>query len=120
MIDIFVEENLAGDRTETAESLGFLDAQLAARQRQLQDADQKRADFNAQYLGSLPGTGSLPARINAARSQLAQLDSDLAAAQSSISAVHAPWAGPTSTGAGPGCTTPGRAPAPQSGRASGR
>src|SRR3546814_6461397 len=70
MIDIFVEENLAGDRTETAESLGFLDAQLAARQRQLQDADQKRADFNAQYLGSLPGTGSLQDRINAARSQL--------------------------------------------------
>src|SRR3546814_12715452 len=56
----------------------FLDAQLAARQRQLQDADQKRADFNAQYLGSLPGTGSLQDRINAARSQLAQVDSDLA------------------------------------------
>src|SRR3546814_4214579 len=37
MIDIFVEENLAGDRTETAESLGFLDAQLAARQRRSEE-----------------------------------------------------------------------------------
>src|SRR3546814_10652773 len=109
MIDIFVEENLAGDRTETAESLGFLDAQLAARQRQLQDADQKRADFNAQYLGSLPGTGSLQDRINAARSQLAQVDSDLAAAQSSLSAVNAQMAGTPSTVAGPGGTKIGRA-----------
>src|SRR3546814_18601149 len=31
MIDIFVEENLAGDRTETAESLGFPDSPLPAR-----------------------------------------------------------------------------------------
>src|SRR3546814_18665989 len=90
----------------------FLDAQLAARQRQLQDADQKRADFNAQYLGSLPGTGSLQDRINAARSQLAQVDSDLAAAQSSLSAVNAPMAGTPSPVAGPG--------GPNTGSASGR
>src|SRR3546814_2031213 len=106
---ICVEENLAGDPTWTAESVGFRDAQLAARQRQLQDADQKRADFNAQYLGSLPGTGSLQDRINAARSQLAQVDSDLAAAQSSLSAVNAQMAGTPSTVAGPGGTTLGPA-----------
>src|SRR3546814_7107322 len=87
----------------------FLDAQLAARQRQLQDADQKRADFNAHYLGSLPGTGSLQDRINAARSQLAQVDSDLAAAHSSLSAVHAPMAGTPSTVARPGGTPIGPA-----------
>src|SRR3546814_21055333 len=82
---------------------------LAARQRQLQDADPKRADFNAQYLVSLPGTGSLQDRINAARSQLAQVDSDLAAAQSSLSAVNAQMAGTPSTVAGPGGTKIGRA-----------
>ncbi|HVI98528.1 MAG TPA: XrtA system polysaccharide chain length determinant [Sphingomonas sp.] len=109
LIDIFVEENLAGDRSETTESLGFLDAQLAARQHRLQEADQKRADFNAQYLGSLPGTGSLEDRIAAARSQLAQVDSDLAAAQSSLSAVNAQMAGTPATVAGPGGTTLGPA-----------
>ena len=35
LIDIFVEENLAGDRDETTQSLHFLDAQLAQRQKQL-------------------------------------------------------------------------------------
>nr|WP_286207853.1 XrtA system polysaccharide chain length determinant [Hephaestia sp. MAHUQ-44] len=109
LIDIFVEENLAGDRTETTESLGFLDAQLVQRQRQLQAADQKRADFNAQYLGSLPGTGSLEDRISAARSQLAQVDSDLAAAQSSLTAVNGQMASTPATVAGPGGTTYGPA-----------
>ena len=109
LIDIFVEENLAGDRDETTQSLSFLDAQLQARQRQLQEADQKRAEFQRQYLGSLPGTGSLDDRIAAARSQLAQVDSDLAAAQSSLSAVNAQMAGTPPTVAGPGGTTAGPA-----------
>ncbi len=109
LIDIFVEENLAGDRSETTQSLSFLDAQLQVRQRQLQEADQKRAEFQRQYLGSLPGTGSLDDRIGAARSQLAQVDSDLAAAQSSLSAVNAQMAGTPRTVAGPNGTTAGPA-----------
>ena len=67
MIDIFVEQNLAGDRTEMQQTLKFLDAQLAQRQKQLADADAKRADFQNRYLGSLPGTGSVADRIGAAR-----------------------------------------------------
>jgi polysaccharide chain length determinant protein (PEP-CTERM system associated) len=109
LIDIFVEENLAGDRSETTQSLSFLDAQLEVRQRRLQEADQKRAEFQRQYLGSLPGTGSLDDRIAAARSQLAQVDSDLAAAQSSLSAVNAQMAGTPRTVAGPNGTTAGPA-----------
>ncbi|MEO5866243.1 MAG: chain-length determining protein, partial [Sphingomonas sp.] len=78
LIDIFVEQNLNGDRDETSSSLKFLDAQLAARQKQLSDAETKRADFQNRYLGSMPGTGSLADRVGAARSQMSQVDSDLA------------------------------------------
>jgi polysaccharide chain length determinant protein (PEP-CTERM system associated) len=93
LIDIFVEENLAGDRDETTQTLGFLDAQLQQRQKQLQDAEQKRTDFQNRYMGSLPGTGSLTDRMGTARTAMAQVESDLAAAQSSLAAVNGQMAG---------------------------
>lgn len=88
LIDLFVEQNLSGDRDETSASLKFLDAQLEERQKQLADADAKRADFQNRYLGSLPGTGSMTDRMGSARSSMAQVDSDLAAAQSGLAAVN--------------------------------
>ncbi|UIJ43548.1 chain-length determining protein [Sphingomonas cannabina] len=102
LIDIFVEDNLANNRDETSQSLQFLDQQLQQRQRQLQEAEAKRADFQAKFLGSLPGTGSLDERIAAARSQLAQIEGDLAAAQSSLAAVNGQMTGTSATVAGPG------------------
>ncbi|MEG3085829.1 XrtA system polysaccharide chain length determinant [Sphingomonas sp. PB4P5] len=93
LIDIFVEENLAGDRDETTQTLGFLDSQLEQRQKQLQDAEQKRTDFQNRYMGSLPGTGSLTDRMGTARTAMAQVESDLAAAQSSLAAVNGQMAG---------------------------
>ena len=93
LIDLFVEQNLSGDRDETSTSLKFLDAQLAERQKQLTDADAKRTDFQNRYLGSLPGTGSLTDRMGAARSAMAQVDSDLAAAQSGLAAINGQMAG---------------------------
>ncbi|WP_294298267.1 XrtA system polysaccharide chain length determinant [uncultured Sphingomonas sp.] len=102
LIDIFVEDNLSNNRDETSQSLAFLDNQLAARQRQLQDAEAKRAEFQAKFLGSLPGTGTLDDRMSQARTQLAQIDSDLAAAQSSLAAVNGQMAGTSPTVAGGG------------------
>lgn len=100
LIDIFVEQNLAGDRTQNSQSLRFLDAQLAQRQQQLQDAEAKRADFQNRYLGALPGTGTVSDRIQAARTQMAQVDGDLAAAQSSLAAVAGQMAGTPQSVAG--------------------
>jgi len=97
LIDIFVEENMAGDQTETASTLKFLDAQLAQRQKQLQDSEAKRADFQNRYLGSLPGTGSLNDRISTARSQMAQVDTDLAGLQSSLAAINGQMTGASGT-----------------------
>ncbi len=102
LIDIFVEGNLADNRDASSQSMTFLDAQLEERQKQLQDAEAKKADFDARYLGSLPGTGSLNDRISAARTQLSQIQSDLAAAQSGLNAVNAQMAGTPANVAGVG------------------
>ncbi|HXH17239.1 MAG TPA: XrtA system polysaccharide chain length determinant [Sphingomonas sp.] len=111
LIDLFVEQNLAGDRSKTTQSLTFLDQQLATRQKQLADAEAKRADFQNRYLGAMPGTGSVSDRIGAARSQMAQVDGDLAAAQSSLSAVQGQMAGTPATVAGSGGTAGSAGPA---------
>lgn len=109
LIDIFVAENMAGGREETQQTLRFLDTQLAEREQQLQDAEQKRMAFDQQYMGLLPGVGSLGERMQAARAELSQIDSDLVASQSSLSAINGQMAGtagatggtPVSAGAGP-------------------
>ncbi|WP_343519221.1 XrtA system polysaccharide chain length determinant [Sphingomonas sp.] len=111
LIDIFVEDNLTQGRDEASQSLTFLDQQLQQRQKALQEAEAKQAEFQARYLGSLPGTGSLTERVAAARSQLAQVNGDLAAAQSGLAAVNGQMAGTaaTTSGAGGAVAGPARA-----------
>ena len=93
LLDLFVEQNLSGDKAETTQTLQFLDQQLAQKQKLLSDAEAKREDFQNRYLGSLPGTGSVADRMAAARSQMAQVDGDLAAAQSSLAVINGQMAG---------------------------
>lgn len=109
LIDIFVEDNLTQGRAEASQSLTFLDQQLAERQKALQAAEAKRAEFQARYLGSLPGTGSLDDRLATARAQLAQVNSELAAAQSGLAAVNGQMAGTAATSPGSGGAVAGPA-----------
>jgi polysaccharide chain length determinant protein (PEP-CTERM system associated) len=102
LIDIFVEDNLSGTRDETNQSLAFLDQQIDSRQKALQDAEAKKSDFEARYLGSLPGTGSLNDRMSAARTQLSQVETDLAAAQSGVNTLNAQMAGTSASSPGGG------------------
>lgn len=102
LTDLFIEQNLADGREESSRTLAFLDAQLAERSKQLSEADAKRATFEAQYLGALPGTGSVADRLDAARAELSRIDSDLAAAGSALVAVNAQMAGTSPTVAGAG------------------
>ena len=88
LLDLFVEGNLSGNRAETNQTLEFLDAQLAQREVQLQEAEARRAQFESNNIGLLPGVGSPGARMEATRSELGQIDSSLAAAQSSLAAVN--------------------------------
>ena len=89
LIDIFVESNMAGTKEQTSQSVEFLDKQLSELQGKLADAEAKRANFQTQYLGALPGTGSLDDRMDAARSQVAQVDQDLIQANALLQAAGA-------------------------------
>lgn len=51
MIDIFVEDNLSGDRQETTQSLAFLDRQIAEVQEQLRLAEARRSSFERETFG---------------------------------------------------------------------
>ncbi|WP_298672678.1 XrtA system polysaccharide chain length determinant [uncultured Sphingomonas sp.] len=110
LIDLFVEQNLSDDRSQSAQTLQFLDSQLQSLGAKLQDAEVKRANFQNRYLGSLPGTGSVSDRIGAARAQMGQVDSDLAAAQANLAALSGQMSGTPRNipGAGP---APGIGPA---------
>jgi polysaccharide chain length determinant protein (PEP-CTERM system associated) len=88
LLDIFVEQNLVGDRDEANQSLAFLDQQLKAREQQLQEAEQHRVEFEQRYLGLLPGEGSIGARMGAARTELAGIDQQLMQSQSSLAALR--------------------------------
>ncbi|HEX8643367.1 MAG TPA: XrtA system polysaccharide chain length determinant [Allosphingosinicella sp.] len=89
LLDLFVAENLAGDRTETGQSLSFLDEELRRREAQLQEAEQRRVDFEQRYMGQLPGEGSIASRMAAARMELANIEQQLVAAQSAVSSMRA-------------------------------
>jgi len=93
MIDIFVEENLSGDRDETSQTVKFLDAQLAKRETALQEAEQKRVQFETENLGLLPGIGSISQRMEASRMELSQIESQLGQASSSLAALNGQLAG---------------------------
>ncbi|MFD1103373.1 XrtA system polysaccharide chain length determinant [Sphingobium olei] len=93
LIDIFQEENLSGDRRETKQSLAFLDQQIAVRGKQLAAADQRRTEFAQRYMGLLPGAGSISQRMDAARMEINQIDSQLVQAQSALSAMNGQLAG---------------------------
>ncbi len=102
LIDLFVEENLAGDRDETSQTLRFLESQLAQRQKELEIAEQKRVEFETQNLGMLPGIGSVSQRMEAARLELSQIDSQLAQASGSLAALNGQLAGTPSSISTPG------------------
>lgn len=88
LVALFERGNVLGDRDETSQSLKFLDAQVVARGRQLQVADQKRVEFAQKYIGMLPGEGSIADRINTNRNDISQLDSQLIQAQSGLAAMN--------------------------------
>lgn len=93
LIDIFREENLAGNRGEMTQSLDFMDQQLADRQKELEAAEQKRLAFEAANPALAGGGASVLQRLEGARAELRGIDADLAAAQSALAAINGQLAG---------------------------
>jgi polysaccharide biosynthesis transport protein len=89
LIDVFIEQNLSGDRRETGQSLQFLDEELRRRETQLQEAEQRRMEFEQRFMGVLPGQGPIDQRMSAARVELANLDQQIVAAQGALNAMRA-------------------------------
>lgn len=97
LIDIFQETNLSSDKVETKQSLAFLDQQLGQRGQQLAAAEQRRVEFEQRYAGMLPGAGSIGQRMDAARSEINNIDSQLVQAQSALAAMNGQLAGTPQT-----------------------
>jgi polysaccharide chain length determinant protein (PEP-CTERM system associated) len=89
LLDLFVDGNLAGDRTETGQSLTFLDEELRRREAALREAEQRRVEFEQRYMGQLPGEGTIAQRMSAARMEIANLDREIAASQATITGLRA-------------------------------
>ncbi|MCB2089297.1 MAG: GNVR domain-containing protein [Sphingomonadaceae bacterium] len=93
LIDIFREENLAGNRGEVADTLVFLDQQLEDRKAELEAAEQRRVAFEAEYPELIGGTAAISGKLSTMRAELRGVDADLAAAQSSLAAINGQLAG---------------------------
>jgi len=102
LIDIFREENIAGNRGDVAETVVFLDQQLDARKRDLEAAEQRRLAFEAQHPDLIGGSSALSAKMQSLRAEMRGIAADLAAAQSALAAVNGQLAGTPRT-----LTTPG-------------
>ena len=88
MIDIFREENVADNVGQMKDTMTFLDQQLATRQKELEDAEQRRLAFESAHPELAQGGVSLIQRLEQDRGQMRDIDGDLAAAQSAVAAVN--------------------------------
>lgn len=89
LITVFRDDQLRGGRMNAREGLKFLDAQIADREKALREAEARRAAFEAQNIGLVPGGAGSPAqRVEAARAELGQIDSQLVAAQAQLAAAN--------------------------------
>jgi polysaccharide chain length determinant protein (PEP-CTERM system associated) len=106
LIDIARETNLGGSRGEMRETIEFLDQQLAQRQRQLEDAEQRRLAFEAEHPELIGGATAISAQLATTRAELRSTESDLAAAQSALAAIDGQLAGTPRTLVTPGAGGP--------------
>lgn len=89
LITVFRDDQLRGGRMNAREGLKFLDAQIADREKALREVEARRAAFEAQNIGLIPGGSGSPAqRVEAARSELSQIDSQMIAAQAQLAAAN--------------------------------
>jgi len=89
LITVFRDDQLRGGRMDAREGLKFLDAQIADREKALREVEARRGVFEAQNIGLIPGgTGSPAQRVDAARAELSQIDSQLLSAQAQLAAAN--------------------------------
>ncbi len=97
LIDVAEEDNIAGDRKETNQTLRFLDKQIETRKGELDEAEAKRVEYESNNLGLLPGVGSVSQRLESARAELGQIESQLVQATSALAALNGQLSGTPAT-----------------------
>ena len=97
LIDIFREENIAGNRGEVAETVVFLDQQLEERARELEAAEARRTAFEAEHPELIGGAAAISSKLQGARTEMRGVEADLAAAQSALAAIEGQLAGTPAT-----------------------
>lgn len=110
LINIFVEGNMEGSRESYNETRQFIDQQIQEYEKQLEDAERRKAEFERQYLGLLPGDANFTQRLFSAQNSLQDISFKLQQAQSARRALAAQLASVPSTIPGPMFQMPGDAP----------
>jgi polysaccharide chain length determinant protein (PEP-CTERM system associated) len=87
LLDILREEYVIGSRTGISTAIGDLDRQLEERKTELEQAEQRRLAFEAQYPDMAGGSDSLSTKVQQARDGLRDVDANLAAAQSALASI---------------------------------
>jgi polysaccharide chain length determinant protein (PEP-CTERM system associated) len=87
LLDILREEHIVGNRAGISSAIGDLDRQLDERKLELEEAEQRRLAFEAQYPELIGGSDSLSNKVQQGRTELRDVDADLAAAESALAAI---------------------------------
>ena len=106
MIDIFREENLGGARGEMADSIEFLNQQLAQREAELASAEERRLAFEAANPDLIGGAQAIAQQMSATRAELRSVESDLGAAQAALAGLDGQIASTPRTIVVPGSGSP--------------
>ena len=95
----FRDSQIRDGTADAQQNIRFLDTQLNELQTKLTQAEGARSAFEARNLGVLPGAGSPGARIETARAEMAQIDTQLISVNSQLAATPPTIAGGIVTGA---------------------
>ncbi|MDC0886944.1 Wzz/FepE/Etk N-terminal domain-containing protein [Altererythrobacter sp.] len=93
LLDIFREENIAGNRGEVADAVAVLDQQLELRAKELESAESRRTAFEAEHPELIGGATAISSKLQQARVEMRGVEADLAAAQSALAAITGQLAG---------------------------
>jgi capsular polysaccharide biosynthesis protein len=88
LLDIFREEHISGNRAGISEAITDLERQLEERKRELENAEERRIAFEAEFPDMVGGTDSLSSKVQQTRAELRNIDADIAAAQSALAAIR--------------------------------
>ncbi len=88
LLDIFREEHISGNRAEISGAIADLNEQLEERRIELDSAEERRLAFEAQYPELIGGSQSLSTKVQQSRTELRDIDADLAAAQAALANIN--------------------------------